>query len=90
MPSSEGGHFVLRSKDDAHLIAAAPELYAELLLARDTVAEERRLIFESCTVRDDPLTLDEEAKPDIARLDAQLARIDAALSKATGKTGGGA
>ena len=68
---------------NARLIAAAPELLAELILAREEVADTRRCIFESCTIRNDPLTLDEDAKPDIIRLDAQLARIDAAIIKAT-------
>jgi len=67
---------------NANLFSAAPELYAELFLARDAVAETRRCIFESHTVRDDPVTLEDEVKPEIERLDAQLARIDAALRKA--------
>lgn len=30
LPASEGGHIVLRSKEDAHLIAAAPDLLGAL------------------------------------------------------------
>lgn len=58
------------------------DLYDQLFLARDEVADTRRSIFECSTVREDPLTLDDEAKPDIERLDAQLASIDEALAKA--------
>lgn len=69
----------------AALWIAAPELYTELFLARDAVAETRRCIFESHTVRDDPATLEDEVKAEVENLDAQLARIDAALSKARGE-----
>lgn len=74
---------VFGTEAEAYQMAAAPELYAELLLARDEVAETRSCIFESSTIGDDPKTLDEEAKPDIARLDTQLARIDAAIARAS-------
>lgn len=58
------------------------DLYDQLFLARDEVADTRQSIFECSTIRDDPLTLDDDAKPDIERLDAQLSAIDEALTRA--------
>ncbi|AIT81641.1 hypothetical protein JI59_18685 [Novosphingobium pentaromativorans US6-1] len=72
-------------KADEDLIAAAPELYAELFLARDEVAEKRDVIFDCHTIGGDPDTLEDEARPDLEHLDAQLARIDSALAKARGE-----
>lgn len=69
---------------NAALFASAPDLLVELIQAREVVSEERRVTFESNVVGDDSETLDECARREIDMLDAQLARIDAAIAKAEG------
>lgn len=66
------------AKANAHLIAAAPELYAALETARDYVASElhlERQKFEGY-----------EQASDIASIEADIATIDAALAKARGES----
>lgn len=62
-------------------------LAAELVAARESIAEDRRSIVECATLMGadgtpDMATLDPDTKPAVDRLDAQLTRIDVVLAQA--------
>ena len=64
----------------AVLLADTVAIVANVLaVARQEIADSRQSLFECATIRCDPATLDEMTRPEIERLDAQLAGIDAAL-----------
>lgn len=65
------------SDADAHLIAAAPDLYRELEMARFTIA------MEIATMG--PRTLDKEEKEALVAEHPAIKSIDVALSKARGE-----
>ncbi len=69
---------------DARLIAASPDLYAALVNARSFIATDRASLVECCAGPDGEV--DEYDASAIATYDELLAQIDAAISKAGGKT----
>lgn len=84
--SGDGFHIAgIMSEDDARLIVAAPDTYAALKEVRVELKDARDSLFETCTLRDDASTLEASDRAEIERVDAIIARVDAALAKAEGR-----
>lgn len=70
---------------NARFIVRAVNGYADLVealkAARTVIHEDREAMFESVTVAGIASTMDDVDRPHVDRLDAVLARIDAALSR---------
>lgn len=80
---------------DCSLKARIEALERELAEARGALEHcatqlqiERDHLFDCCTVAGDPETLDELAKPDIARMDEALSKAHTTLRKLDGERGG--
>lgn len=70
-----------RQVADARLIAAAPELLGELRKAREFIHMDRVSLADA---HNGPDGLDEDSAAAVAEYDEALARIDAAIAKASG------
>lgn len=72
--------------EDAVLAAAAPALLEALKGARAIVAEELDCLIRSCSLDGTAATLDADARDEVARVQASLDKIDAALTLTGART----
>lgn len=74
------------AKANAHLIAAAPELYRCLNASTCTLIAERDCFYESVVAGDTGEVPDEDSRRQLAEMDAEIDANQKALAKAHGET----
>jgi len=83
---SEDDDLPAQTKDNARLIAAAPDLLAALKSARDVVQEHATELLRSfCIIKDDKPdrdSMDDDERAGVTELESVLAEVDAAIAKA--------
>lgn len=79
------GHVTNGSHADAHLIGAAPELLAELIICRHDLARMLGELRQSVTVPGTETILDEEDETLCEFEESRVARLDALIAKAKGE-----